>query len=127
MCTRYPCVVDVERYAQDQLDEAIAAGDLTPTVGVGEPIRNLTNDPDWWLRAFFERDRLPERHDEFETHVGSVLHEAIHTTDLADARKTLSAVNRHITTWNEQAPAEFQVEPRSEVWLITERAKLPGP
>jgi len=119
--------VNVERYAQGQLDEAIAAGDLTPTVGLGEPLRNLTNDPDWWLRSFFERERLPDRHDEFVAHVRSALHEATYTTDLADARRILTAVNSDIATWNTQAPEEYQMEPRSEVWLITERAKLPGP
>jgi len=119
--------VDVERYAQERLDEAIAAGDLTPTVGVGEPIRNLTNDPDWWLRALFERERVPERHADFLAHVRTALHEATHAQSLADAREVLSAINRDIAVWNEQLPEDYQIEPESEVWLITERGKLPGP
>jgi len=119
--------VDVERYAQERLDEAIAAGDLTPTVGIGEPIRNLTNDQDWWLRALFERERLPERHADFLAHVRTALHEATHAQSLAEAREILSAINRNIEAWNEQLPEDYQIEAESEVWLITERAALPGP
>jgi hypothetical protein len=79
----YPGFVDTPRYATDKIDDAIAAGDLTPTVGVGKPIENLTRDPDWWVRAFLDREQYRERFSEITAHRDQVIAGAIETGDLA--------------------------------------------
>ncbi len=115
-----------ERYAQKRIDEAIAAGHLEPTVGIGEPMKNLRNDPDWWVRAFFVREELPQKREEFSSHIDESLQTAITTLELDHARSMLVSINREIGRWNDSVEASFRLEPISEIWLLDERARPPG-
>jgi hypothetical protein len=123
---RFSELGDAQRYAIEKIDEAIAAGELQPLTGTGEPIPNLTRDPDWWLRAFLERERYAERLAEIESYRRGIVAESITTEHLADARERMANLNDVLERWNENAPPEFSLEPVSEIWLITERARAPG-
>ncbi|MCL1593866.1 MAG: DUF1992 domain-containing protein [Actinomycetia bacterium] len=115
-----------ERYAQKRIDEAIATGDLESTVGVGKPIKNLSNDPDWWVRAFLAREELPRKQAEFRSHIDQLLGTAIAAPELNGARTALSTANHEISRWNDGVETSFHIDPISEIWLIEERAKPPG-
>ena len=119
-------IVDVPRYAIDEIDEAVAAGELEPLTGTGKPIPNLTRDPDWWVRAFLDRERHAELLADIESYRTRAIAEAVETEHLVEARATIAELNDAIVRWNERAPDEFNLEPVSEIWLITERAKAPG-
>lgn len=116
----------MERYARSKIDEAIAAGDLVPTVGVGEPIRDLTSDPNWWVRAFLRRESLEDRRTELVAHKDHLVALAVAADDLATAREQLAVVNHRLERWNEEVPPELSIETVSEIWLVSERAKAPG-
>ena len=47
-------------WSEQLITEAIARGELEPHEGVGEPIPNLDNDPNWWVKKFVKRERLRE-------------------------------------------------------------------
>jgi len=49
-----------EGWTERLIQEAIERGELDPTDGVGEPIEDLNNDPDWWVKKFVKRERLRE-------------------------------------------------------------------
>ena len=118
--------VDSARYADKKISEAMARGDLEPREGVGEPMDTLTNDPDWWVRAFMERELMPERFAEIQASVLSRTTSAVQADDLATARETLARVNADVRQWNDRADAPFHLEERSELWLVTERARRPA-
>lgn len=118
--------MDAPRYAIDRIDEAIAAGDLEPRTGSGEPIPNLTRDPDWWVRALLDRERYAERLTEFESYRTRIVAGAVAAERLAEARASITNLNHVLERWNENAPHGFILEPVSEIWLITERARAPG-
>ncbi len=40
--------------------EAIERGELEPGEGVGEPIPDLDNDPDWWVKRWVQREGLKD-------------------------------------------------------------------
>jgi hypothetical protein len=51
---------------------------------------------------------------------------AIAAEGLAEARELIANLNSVLDRWNNDAPEEFHLDPVSEIWLITERAKVPG-
>lgn len=108
------------------ISEALARGELEPKAGVGEPLPELTNDPGWWIRAFMEREELPEKQAELDRSVQHRLASATDAEELAEARSILATVNGDIRRWNRDVPAEFRMEEHSEVWLISERARRPA-
>jgi len=122
----YPGFVDTTRYATDKIDDAIASGDLTPRVGVGKPIKNLTRDPDWWVRAFLDREQYRDRFAEMTAHRDEVVADAVQAQDLAEAREMIAGLNVNLRRWNAKAPPELSFDPVSEIWLVTQRAKAPG-
>jgi hypothetical protein len=117
--------VEPQRYAEKLISEAIERGELEPQAGMGQPLVGLTNDPDWWVRAFLSREQMPERFAEMKASVRSRTRQAIATNELSVARATLAEVNRDIRRWNERADDAFHIEERSELWLISERARRP--
>lgn len=117
--------MDSARYAEKMISEALARGELEPQEGVGKPLKALDNDPDWWIRAFFERERMPERFVEMQSWIQERTNRAVAAADLASARALLVSVNADVIRWNERVDAAFQLEERSEVWLVTERARRP--
>ena len=122
----YPGFVDSQRYATDKIDDAIAAGDLTPTVGIGKPIKNLTRDPDWWVRAFLDRERYRDRFAEITAHRDQFMADAVRAQELGEARAMIAELNRDLQRWNAKAPPELSFDLVSEIWLVTERARVPG-
>ena len=40
------------------ITEAIERGELDPQKGVGEPIQDLDDDPDWWVKKRVKRENL---------------------------------------------------------------------
>lgn len=115
-----------ERYADKLISEAIERGELEPQQGVGEPLGGLSNDPDWWIRAFMNREAMPERFAEMQASVHSRIGQAISASELTAAREMLAEVNADIARWNNQAEAPFRLDERSEVWLLSERARRPA-
>lgn len=122
----YPDRVDAQRYANDRIEDALAEGELEPQRGVGEPIANLTRDPDWWVRAFLEREQYADQVADMTAFREAAIAEAVHTEHLADARASIAEMNAALARWNENAPEPFKMEQVSEIWLITERARTPG-
>jgi hypothetical protein len=122
--------VETPRYGTgktiDKIDEAIASGDLEPLTGTGRPIPNLTRDPDWWVRAFLNRERHADQVAQITSHRTSTVAAAIAAEGLAEARELIANLNSVLDRWNNDAPEEFHLDPVSEIWLITERAKVPG-
>ena len=47
-------------WSEQLIGEAIERGELEPHEGVGEPIPNLDNDPNWWVKKWIERERLAD-------------------------------------------------------------------
>ena len=117
--------MDVQRYADKLINEAIARGEMEPATGVGEPLPPMAQDPDWWVRAFLERETLPDRHDELRRSVLRRVDTAITAESLDEAREILAGANADVVRWNAEAPDQFHLEERSEIWLVTERAKRP--
>lgn len=118
--------MDVERYADKLINEALERGDLDPASGVGKPLPSMRQDPDWWVRAFLEREALPERHDELRRSVDQRVRAAIDAEELDTARTMLAGANADVTRWNDEAPDEYRLPVRSEIWLVSERAKRPA-
>lgn len=115
-----------ERYAHERITDAIESGELTPREGLGEPLGTLDPDPDWWVRSFLERERLPELAGVFARSHAERLASAVDADDLAEARAILAGVNRDVVAWNADVPFAFRLEEFTEVWLISERAKRPA-
>lgn len=47
-------------WSERKISEAIERGELDPHEGVGEPIPDLDNDPNWWVKKWIKRERLKE-------------------------------------------------------------------
>jgi len=45
-----------EHWSEQLIREAIERGELEPHEGVGEPIPDLDNDPNWWVKKWFDRE-----------------------------------------------------------------------
>lgn len=118
--------MDAAGRAERIISDALARGDLTPREGVGEPLGDLDDDPDWWVRSWLAREAIPDRFAAVcATHDG-LLSDAVTADDLAAAREILAAANAIADSWNEGAPASHRLPSRSEVWLIDRRAGRPA-
>jgi len=117
--------MDSARYADRKISEAHARGEMEPQEGVGKPMRDLTSDPDWWIRAFLEREQMPKRFSEMSASVLERTDLAVGADNLASAREHLARANAEARRWNEHVDAVFQIEERSEIWLVTQRARRP--
>lgn len=118
--------MDPQRYAEKLISEAIERGDLEPTEGTGEPLGRMSMDPDWWVRAFLEREELPGKRREFVERLDSSLADAIGAGDLTEARLLLEQANADTRRWNSAVPREYQIEEHSELWLLDRRAGRPA-
>ncbi len=49
-----------EPFVERRIREAIERGELEPREGAGEPIPNLDQDPDWWVKSWVERENLKD-------------------------------------------------------------------
>ncbi len=58
--TTAPTPSDRALYVETQIDQAIRRGDFDDLPGAGKPLPGLggVHDPDWWIRAKIERERL---------------------------------------------------------------------
>lgn len=117
---------DAVRIADRMISEALARGDLDPAAGVGQPLGRLDDDPDWWIRAFLEREQLPDRFAAVSRTVAEATARAIRADDLPEARRRLAEANAHAATWNRDAPPGHRIPIRSEVWLLDRRAERPA-
>jgi hypothetical protein len=45
-------------WAERLITEAIERGELDPHEGVGEPIPDLDDDPNWWVKKWVLRENL---------------------------------------------------------------------
>ncbi len=115
-----------EGYAERLISEALARGELVPEEGLGEPLGDLDDDPDWWVKAFLTREGLPDALTEIEQRRAAILADAISSPDLATARRRLAEANRVARRWNEGAPPRLRVEEVSEIWLLDRRAGRPA-
>jgi len=68
---------------------------------------------------------MPERFAEMRASVRERTGLAVAADTLTEARDTLARVNADVRRWNEKADAPFHLEERSEVWLVTTRARRP--
>lgn len=46
----------MERLIREKID----SGELEPREGIGEPIDELDDDPNWWVKKWIKRERLKE-------------------------------------------------------------------
>lgn len=117
--------MDVEGYAERLIAEALTRGDLQPIEGTGEPLPRLENDPGWWIRDFLEREGLPDRFADTTKEIADLTAEAIAASDLDEGRRILRRANHLTASWNEDAPSEYRLPMRSEIWLLDQRAGRP--
>ena len=117
--------MDPQRYAEKLISEAIERGELEPAEGTGEPFAAMSMDPDWWVRAFLERERLPERWDELDGIRRAETDRAIADPDLSAARRRLAALNETLSRWNLQVPESDRFQIHNEIWLLDRRAERP--
>ena len=118
--------MDHERYAEKLIEDALVSGELDPLEGVGRPLPYLDNDPDWWVKSFLHREKIPDRHAEVDATRQALLTRAIAADDLGEARRLLVEANRTALAWNEEAPEPYRFDEVSEVWLIGQRAGRPA-
>jgi hypothetical protein len=45
-------------WAERLIAEAIERGELDPHEGLGDPILDLDDDPNWWVKKWVEREKL---------------------------------------------------------------------
>ena len=45
-------------WAERMISEAVERGELEPHEGLGDPILDLDDDPNWWVKQWVERERL---------------------------------------------------------------------
>lgn len=113
--------MDVEGHSDKLIREAAARGEFDDLPGQGEPLGKLTMDPDWWIKAFLEREKLPEKRQDVVNARKGIIREAIAADTLDEARRLLAHANHLVRSWNERAPSDHHVEERTEVWLLDQR------
>ena len=118
--------MDPQRYAEKLISEAIERGEMEPADGSGKPFEDLRDDPDWWVRALFEREAMPERFAEVDAFRAKELGRAVGAPDLPSARRILAALNGRLERWNASAAADFRFEMMDEIWLLDRRAGRPA-
>jgi hypothetical protein len=47
-------------WAERLITEAIERGELDPHEGSGDPILDLDDDPNWWVKKWVEREKLSD-------------------------------------------------------------------
>lgn len=117
--------MDHERYAERLITEALARGELDPSVGAGRPLPDVASDPDWWVRALIERERFPQRHADAVAGWSDLVTSAVDASDLATARTLLEQANGHAEAWNAAAAPEFALPITSELRLLAARVRRP--
>lgn len=117
--------MDVEGYADKLIREATERGEMDPA-GAGKPLEPLANDPGWWIKAFMERELLPDRYAELKDSIDRRIDRATHAEDLSTAREILAAANADARRWNAEAPESFAIPELSEIDLVTRRAQRPA-
>ena len=118
--------MDAERYAERQIQAAIERGELTDVDGTGEPFGPMNDDPLWWVRSLLEREALPRQRQAVADRVAAAIQEAIRNPSLDEARMILNDANAVAVRWNDEHDERDHLETRSEIWLITERARRPA-
>ncbi|MGI9666345.1 MAG: DnaJ family domain-containing protein [Acidimicrobiia bacterium] len=117
--------MNVEGHADKLIRGATERGEMD-AAGAGQPLGALTNDPDWWIRAFLERELIPDRYEEMRASIDRRVASAVEQDTLDDARALLAQANADATRWNAEAPADFQIAEVSEIDLVTRRAQRPA-
>ena len=115
-----------DAHVERLIAEAIERGELEPGAGAGRPFGPMSMDPDWWVRAFLEREGLPDRRTEIMRFRTSCVEAAIAAATLDDARAALARANREVRRWNEGVPEVHRIAELSEIWLLDARAGRPG-
>lgn len=118
--------MDAARYADRLIETAIERGEFSSGEGAGEPIGRLDDDPLWWVKSFLERESLPGRRHEAAAEIDHLVARAIQEPSLDTARQILEAANAAVRAWNEDHRSRDHLEERSEVWLVSERARRPA-
>ena len=104
------------------LDDAADAGELDATPHAGKPLPPMRqNNPGWWISAFLERERLPERLGETAAVAQEMLDAAVGAPTLAQAREVLADRNQGVARWNEAVPEEYHLAVIEETDLLTMR------
>jgi hypothetical protein len=107
---------------EEQIQDAIASGELTPTRGVGEPFEKFDNDPAWWAKALLGREQAADRYGDVSADRDRRIAQAVNADNLSDARAVLSSLNTDLASWNSRVEEEHRLDLLTEVWLLTERA-----
>jgi hypothetical protein len=110
-----------DRIVEEQIKEAVASGELTPTHGVGEPFGKLDNDPAWWAKALLRREQAADRYGDVKAARSERIGRAVEAKELSEARAILASLNRDLTAWNAKVGDEHKLDLIDEIWLLTER------
>ncbi len=104
------------------LSGAAEAGELDTGPHAGKPLPPMrANNPGWWISAFLERERLPDRLRETAHAAGEMLDAAVGAPTLAEARAVLADRNEGVIVWNEAVPEEYHLAVIEETELLTMR------
>jgi hypothetical protein len=113
--------VDSVNPAEEQIEAALASGELTPTRGVGEPFNTLDNDPAWWPRSFLRREQAADQLIDIRANRDRRFAQAVHADDFSDAREILASLNAELVQWNDRVDEEHRLAPIGEITLLNER------
>jgi len=91
-----------------------------------QPFGPMPDDPLWWVRSLLERETLPHRRQAVVDRIDAAIAEAIRHPSLDEARALLGSANAVAVRWNDEHDERDHVQTRSEIWLITERARRPA-
>jgi hypothetical protein len=111
------CVNPVE----EQIEAALASGELTPTRGVGEPFDRLDNDQAWWPRSFLRREQAADQLVDVRANRVRRFAQAVHAADFNEAREILASLNAELVAWNDRVDEEHRLAPIGEITLLNER------
>ena len=106
---------------EEQIQDAIASGELTPTRGVGLPFQKFDNDPAWWAKALLGREQAADQYGDVSADRYRRAAHGVNAEHLRDARAILASLNTDLAAWNSGVEEEHRLDLLTEIWLLTER------
>ena len=113
--------MDSDNPVEEQIQDAIASGELTPTRGVGQPFEKFDTDPAWWAKALLRREQAADLYGDVSAERHRRTAHAVNAENLTDARAILASLNTDLAAWNSGVEEEHRLDLLTEIWLLTER------
>jgi DnaJ homologue, subfamily C, member 28, conserved domain len=115
-------VMTGEHPADMKIQEAIDEGRLDSSAHRGKPLPSMRqNNPGWWITAFLEREKLPERLHEASVEADAMLLRAVNSATLSEARQILADRNLGVAAWNAAVLDDHHLDVIEETDLLTMR------